>query len=313
MDIKSLPPRIEPFFPDIFYKTQLCERQAGLPPGLQLTGKVAMITGANALRSRLGFETSKQLLALNLSHLIFAVRTPEEGEKAAGQFHIASPKARIEDFAKRVDEDLQRLDIVLLNAGLVKPSFQLVKETGHEESMQVNYLSTVCLALLLLPALRNKRASPSQPGKLTIGNSGLSLTGKLPLNSKKPEQPIVKSFDDSAKFSNTTWYNTSKTLMHMFLWKLSDYVTSEDVVINLVDPGYVKGTEAVSDLPAITALMASEFAAVTGRTVEVGASTYVGAVAVKARRVMHASSRAGGSIRQSPVMRKMVYLLISVR
>ncbi|KAK3626328.1 hypothetical protein LTR56_019906 [Elasticomyces elasticus] len=239
----------------------------------------------------LGFETSKQF-----SHLIFAVRTLEKGEKAAGQFRIASPKARIEDFAKRVDEDLQRLNIVLLNASLVKPSFQLVKETGYEGEyasglvFTQNYLSTVCLALLLLPALRNKRASPSQPGKLTIVNSVLSLTGKLSLNLERPEQPIVKSFDDSAKFSNTTWYNTSKTLMHLFLWKLSDYVTSEDVVINLVDPGYVKGTEAVSDMPAITALMASEFAVVTGRTVEVGASTYVGAVAVKARRVMHASS-----------------------
>jgi NAD(P)-dependent dehydrogenase (short-subunit alcohol dehydrogenase family) len=114
-------------------------------------------------------------------------------------------------------------------------------------------------------------------------NSGLSLTGKLPLNPKKPTQRIIESFDDSEKFSNTTWYNTSKALMHLFLWKLSDLISADDVVVNAVDPGYVKGTESVNKMPTAAALMAKGFAAVTGRTVEVGASTYVDAVAVKGK------------------------------
>ncbi|KAF7186433.1 Short chain dehydrogenase yanD [Pseudocercospora fuligena] len=293
MDSKNLPPRTEAFFPTIFYKTQFCERQAGLPDGLDLSSKVAIITGSNA---GLGFESAKQLLALNLSHLIMAVRSIEKGEKAATQLRKLYPQAKIEvwtldmcsyasiqSFAQRVEKDLTRLDIALLNAGLVKPDFQIVKETGHEESMQVNYLSTVLLALVLIPSLRSKRAPNGQPGKLTMVNSGLSLTGKLPLNPKKPDQPILKSFDDEEKFSNTTWYNTSKTLMHLFLWKLSDYVSANDVVVNIVDPGYVKGTESVSKMPKVTAMMAKGFAAVTGRTVEVGASTYVDAVAVKCK------------------------------
>lgn len=132
-----------------------------------------------------------------------------------------------------------------------------------------------------MPNLRDKRAPGSRPGRLTMVNSGLSLTGNLPLNPKKPDQPILKSFDDSEAFSNTTWYNTSKTLMHLFLWKLSGQVSAEKVIVNIVDPGYVKGTESVSKMPKITALMAKSFAAITGRTVEVGASTYVDAVAVK--------------------------------
>ncbi|KAK4493802.1 hypothetical protein PRZ48_014987 [Zasmidium cellare] len=293
MDSKSLPPRREPLFPTIFYKTQFCERQAGLPAGLSLSSKVAIVTGSNA---GLGFESARQLLALNLSHLILAVRSVEKGEAAAAKLRQSAPKAKIEvwkldmcsyasirAFAERVGKGLTRLDIALLNAGLVKPSFELVKETGHEESMQVNYLSSVLLSLLLLPHLRTKRASNNEPGKLTIVNSGLSLTGKLPLNPNKPEQPILKSFDDPEKFSNTTWYNTSKTLMHLFLWKLTEYVSADDVIVNIVDPGYVKGTESVSNMPKITALMAKSFAAVTGRTVETGASTYVDAVAVKGK------------------------------
>lgn len=114
-------------------------------------------------------------------------------------------------------------------------------------------------------------------------NSGLALTGKLPLNPKKSHQTILQSFDDPEKFNNTTWYNTSKTLMHLFLWKVVDYISADDVVINIVDPGYVKGTESVNKMPKITALAAKGFAAVTGRTVAVGASTYIDAVAVKGK------------------------------
>ena len=63
MDSKHLPPRTEPFWPTIFYKTQFCEKQAGLPPGLSLTSQVAIVTGANV---GLGFEGAKQLLDLGL-------------------------------------------------------------------------------------------------------------------------------------------------------------------------------------------------------------------------------------------------------
>lgn len=147
MDSKSLPPRTESFFPTIFYKTQFCERQAGLPEGLELSSKVAIVTGGNA---GLGYESARQLLALKLSHLILAVRSFDKGEQAASKLRQLFPKAKIEvwkldmcsyasiqSFAKRVDTDLKRLDIALLNAGLVKPTFDIVKETGHEETLQV--------------------------------------------------------------------------------------------------------------------------------------------------------------------------------
>lgn len=147
MDSKSLPPCTDSFFPTIFYKTQFCERQAGLPVGLDLATQVAIITGANA---GLGFESAKQLLALNISLLILAVRSVDKGERAALELRRQWPAARIDvwqldmcsydsiqAFAKRVDDDLPRLDIALLNAGLVTPEFRKVKETGHEESMQV--------------------------------------------------------------------------------------------------------------------------------------------------------------------------------
>ena len=71
--------------------------------------------------------------------------------------------------------------------------------------------------------------------------------------------------------------------MHLFLWKLIEFVSVNDAIVNIVDPGYVKGTEGMSKMPALTALVARGFAALTGRSVEVGASTYVDAVAVKGK------------------------------
>lgn len=71
--------------------------------------------------------------------------------------------------------------------------------------------------------------------------------------------------------------------MHLFLWRLSEYVSADDVIVNIVDPGFVKGTESVAKMPTVTAMIAKGFAAVTGRSVQVGASTYVDAVAVKGK------------------------------
>ena len=147
MDSKHLPPRQEAFFPTIFYKTQFCERQAGLPAGLDLSAQIGIITGSNA---GLGLESARQFLALGLSHLILAVRTVKKGEAAASELRKTHPRAKIEVweldmcsyqsirlFAERVSIELTRLDFALLNAGLVKPAFEMVEETGHEETLQV--------------------------------------------------------------------------------------------------------------------------------------------------------------------------------
>ena len=54
---------------------------------------MAIITGAS---SGLGFEASKQLLALGLSRLVVAVRSLERGEVAAQALRRAHPKAIID-------------------------------------------------------------------------------------------------------------------------------------------------------------------------------------------------------------------------
>jgi NAD(P)-dependent dehydrogenase (short-subunit alcohol dehydrogenase family) len=189
-----------------------------------------------------------------------AVRNSAKGEAAAAKLRQSHPKARIEvwlldmssyvsiqAFARLVQSQLSRIDIFILNAGVKNISFNLVKSTGHEEVFQVNYLSTMLLTLLLLllllPILKAK-GPPGEPAHLTIVNAALIFAAAKSPN--RDANPLFPSFNDPMTFSQEN-YNPSKLLAHMLLWNLVDYVNADDVIINLSDPAWVKGTELLSD------------------------------------------------------------------
>ncbi|KIH94896.1 hypothetical protein SPBR_03870 [Sporothrix brasiliensis 5110] len=62
-------------------------------------------------------------------------------------------------FATRVDTELVRHDVAIVNAGAV---------TGHEQTIQVNYLPTMLLGMLLRPAL-----STNSPTKMSTTAANL--------------------------------------------------------------------------------------------------------------------------------------------
>lgn len=286
---KGLTPSTAPFFPNHFIKNQFRTKPQFPPKETDLAGKVVIVTGSN---SGLGLECASQMLSFNLSRLIMGVRSTTKGDLAATRLREQYPNAIIDvwqvdmasyesirAFETRVDKELPRLDIAILNAGMGFKEFTIVPSTGHEETVQVNYLSTMLLATLLLPHLKSK--SPmGTPGRLTISTAMLSITAKF---SNKNERPLLPSFDDKRFFDLMDIYSTSKLLGQMFIWKLTDVVSADDVVINLVEPGFVKGTELHSDRPAITKLFMGLFKAAAARTVKVGASTYLDASIVKGK------------------------------
>ncbi len=57
----------------------------------------------------------------------------------------------------------------------------------------------------------------------------------------------------------------------------------DEVVVNLVEPGFVKGTALHRDASVVSKVFMSLFKAMTARTVEVGASTYLDASIVKGK------------------------------
>ncbi|KAI0850361.1 NAD(P)-binding protein [Daldinia vernicosa] len=288
---KDLPP-FDVGFGSIFVQNQFRTKPQHPPSTIDLTGKVALITGAN---TGLGYEASKQMLALRLSHLIIAVRNQAKGDAAASKLRALHPKAKIEvmivdmskyssvqEFAQRVDNQLPRLDIAILNAGVIKLKYTTEPSTGHEQILQVNYLSTIFLAILLLPILKRK-SPPGTPGRLTIVNAALALTAPLP--KAVGHKSIIATLDDPKNFTPNADknYNMSKVLAQMFAYKLSEYVSADDVIVNLVCPGYVKGTELSRDVSIILRPMLALFSAIAARTVRDGASTYLDAALVKGK------------------------------
>lgn len=273
-------------FGSIFLKSQLCTKTQWPPKTTDLTGKVAIITGAN---TGLGFHCSRQLLSFKLAHLIIAVRSVKKGEDAASKLRSEFPKATIEvwelemgsyesiqSFARRAAA-LPRLDIAILNAGLAKLEFGLNVNTGHEETIQVNYLSTMLLAILLLPILKTK----STAGRLTIVNSGTSYRATF---ENRNEIPLLASFDTAESFVPPDQrYACSKLLGQLFFVKLIEYIHADDVITNLVDPGLCKGSGLNQEAKGVVGVLVSMAERLLGRSLDAGASAYVDAAVVKGK------------------------------
>ena len=243
------------------------------PQSSRLQDKTAIITGAN---SGLGFECAKQMLGAGLSHLILAVRSSTKGEAAANQLRSLTKTASIDVWALDMEdyesiqsfahrcETLQQIDYVVLNAGVSGTTFTTAK-TGHETMIQVNYLSTVLLAVLLLPILKAKGQS-----HLTVVSSATTRQQTFP---NRDVRPLLSSFDDTSITPfDTNRYGMSKLLGQMAFERIAEYVDPKDVIITLVEPGWVKQTGLYRNIPFLVKPILSLIIAICGRPVDQGMS-----------------------------------------
>ncbi|KAK9351078.1 putative short-chain dehydrogenase reductase family protein-2 [Lipomyces doorenjongii] len=283
----SLPPGKDTFL-KIFVKHQI--RPNPKPP-LELNSVVqqtAVITGGNA---GIGLECGRLLLSLQLSHLILAVRSLKKGEEAAAPLRKLYPEAKIDvrhldlssyesirGFARKC-ATLSRLDIAILSAGIMNMAFDISLSTGHEETFQVNYLSTALLALLLLPSLKNNPSGT--PGRLTLVASGAALIAEL---SELNEVPLIPSLDKQEGWNASAAkkrYDTTKALVLMLTLKLSKITKAENTVINVVDPSFTPGTGFFRNLPFLMRVFAWPLATLLGTSVNNAAWRYIDAAVAR--------------------------------
>lgn len=226
---------------------------------VNLTGKTVVVTGSN---TGLGLETSRQLFELGVSRLILAVRNVDKGFAARENIHQdsgledndrmievwqldMSDYSSITSFAARADKELARLDIVVLNAGIGPINRSFNEHTGHDQVIQVNYLSTALLAILLLPVLKKSKLATSELGRSTIVSSEVAAWTKFKEAEGDPRPlSILGALDDkTTKVDMTDRMMVSKLLEQFFLAKIAAIVPPSVTVINAVSPGSVYGTE----------------------------------------------------------------------
>jgi retinol dehydrogenase 12 len=131
-------------------------------PDHDCTGKTIIITGANV---GLGLEAARHFVRLNAAKVILACRSSSKGEAAKLNIEATTKRKDIvevwtvdlnsyqsvKDFCRQA-EGLERIDIVIENAGIAIPTY--VEIEGMESTIQTNVISTFLMALLLLPILR---------------------------------------------------------------------------------------------------------------------------------------------------------------
>lgn len=246
-------------------------------------GQTVIVTGANV---GLGLEAARHFYRLNAAKLILAVRTVKKGEAAKESIvesvrHRSDGATAIEvwpldlestsstlSFAERV-KSLDRVDVVVENAGINQQQFILAE--GYEQTIQVNVLNTLLLALSVLPKIRQtKKAFPDSTAHLEIVSSEVHKWTKAPeLNA--PD--IYARLNDKSAFSMDR-YNISKLLEILFIRELCSRLHDESVVITLINPGMCK-----SDLDrSINFVLRSflwGFRMALARTTEVGSRTLV--------------------------------------
>ncbi|EUC42423.1 hypothetical protein COCMIDRAFT_8010 [Bipolaris oryzae ATCC 44560] len=216
---------------------------------VDLRGKTAIVTGAN---SGVGFESSRQLLDLGLSKLILAVRSEEKGKAALATLSQGrtldtnaievwlidfSDYGSVVSFAERT-KSLERLDIVILSVGIFPASRTFNERTKHDEIIQVNYLSTALLIILLLPICKAKNTS--QPARITLVSSEVSAWTSF---KERNERPLLAALDKPGNINMLDRMMVSKLLGQLFLAKLAKLVPTTVAIINSASPAGLHDTE----------------------------------------------------------------------
>lgn len=75
--------------------------------------------------------------------------------------------ASVGEFCARVNK-LERLDVLVENAGIATQHFEIVEGTQMESTIVVNVISTFLMALLILPKLRESAFKFNMVPRLTI-------------------------------------------------------------------------------------------------------------------------------------------------
>nr|XP_033798018.1 WW domain-containing oxidoreductase isoform X2 [Geotrypetes seraphini] len=206
--------------------------------GCGLTGKVAIVTGAN---SGIGFETARSL-ALHGAHVVLACRNIARANEATGKILEEWQKAKVEamildlsslrsvqQFAKAFKAKNLPLHILICNAGVFGTPWVLTVD-DLESTFQVNHLGHFYLVQLLQDTLCH-----SAPARVVMVSSEShrytdikNASGKLDFNLLSPLK---------REYWSMLAYNRSKLCNILFSNELNRRLSPHGVTSNALHPG----------------------------------------------------------------------------
>ncbi len=199
--------------------------------GIDLTGKIAIVTGGN---TGIGLETTKTLAAAG-ARVIVAVRDIEKAKKNLdGVVNVeieamdAMNPSSIDAFSTKFLNSNRPLDLLIHNAGIMWVPLRY-DNRGYESQLATNYLAQFQLTALLFPAL--KKAN----GARVINVSSLG------------HQMAPFNFDDpnflDREYETLQAYGQSKTANNLFAVQLDKLCENLNIRAYSLHPGSIAGTE----------------------------------------------------------------------
>ncbi|KAG9240027.1 putative short-chain dehydrogenase [Calycina marina] len=220
-------------------------------PAKIFAGKTIIITGSN---SSLGLAAAKHLARLSAHKLIIAVRTPSKGDVAVSCIQKPVPDcttvfevwpldleshASIAAFVQRC-QALERLDVVVLNAGVMTEEWVLVE--GNERQVAVNVVGTMVLGVGLLPKMRETARLDGGTPVMTFTGSFTHWMTSFPQRTEKRIFEGLKREKKDARMDDRDRYKVSKLMQLFCVRELAVRVTASDkdgkIIVSTVNPGF---------------------------------------------------------------------------
>ncbi len=205
--------------------------------GIDLTGKVAIVTGGNA---GIGLETTKILVEAGAT-VIVAARDIEKAKKnldgianvELATMDLMNPKS-IDAFAENILASGRALHLLINNAGIMWVPLRR-DSRGIESQLATNYLGQFHLTARLWPALMKAN------GARVVNLSSFG------------HQMAPFNFDDPnflhRQYETLLGYGQSKTATNLFSLELDNRAKAFNVRAYSVHPGSINGTELGREAP----------------------------------------------------------------
>lgn len=194
-----------------------------------LKGKTIIVTGGN---SGLGLQSVKAY-AEKGALVVLACRNYAKGEEARAEIMKTTPDAQIvvmtldladftsiRAFAERFNKEFDRLDILLNNAGIMMPPYQLTKD-GLESQQGTNHFGHFALTGLLLDKL-----------KATAGSRVVNVSSMAHKQGKMDFGNLL--YENGKGYSPLAAYGRSKLENLLFTFGLQEYFTKNKLDIKAV-------------------------------------------------------------------------------